>query len=210
MFDSELRTEQYQLLDSLHYAHNPREIMSGEKFLIAAEVPWVPWLTAIKKRFLAESQINFAEKVRFEDTDYMLKAFLLAKTVAYRPINVVCHMVNPQSTVHIGNDVQKIRERFMTSDRISRTIADFSISHPIGTRALNNHNAFRYDSLIKRSLWRLCYADILSIIKAYPFKGDNPTSLIKWTMKYPKCYAILAQIARPVLLTAVRLRNLLK
>jgi len=210
MFDSETRTEQNRLIDSLHYANNPQKIISGENFLATAEVPWVPWLTVFKKTFLMDNRIKFAEKVRFEDTDYMLKAFLLAKTVEYLPINVVCHNINLQSTVHIGNDSQKIRECFMTSGRISQTIAEYAYAHPVGTKVVDRHNIFLYSSLIKRTLWRLSYADILSIIKAHPFKGANPTPFVAVTMKFPKVYAILSQIVRPLLLIVVKLRNLLK
>lgn len=209
MFDSETQAENGRVIESLHYAKNPREMMSGEDFLIKAEVPWVPWLTVFRKQFLLENQIEFAEGVRFEDTDYVLKSFLLSNSVRYYSKNIVYHVVNSESTVH-GFDYQKIKERFMTSSRISSVIEKYSIVHPKGALVLNGHNVFLYDSLLKRNLWRLGYAEIISILHEYKFKGDNATSFIKYTIKYPKVYSFLSQIVRPILLAMINVRKLLK
>lgn len=208
MYDSQTRSDDGNLLiKSAHYLHNPQVVLTGEQYLTNAEVPWVPWLTAFKKEFLVNNEIRFAEGVRFEDTDYMLKSILLASTVIYRPIEVVCHTINPTSTVHIGNDVQKIAERFMTSSRLYAVISQYSDSHPTGVSALKGHYNFRQESLLKTTLWRLKYSDILLILNKFPYQGDSSTGLLGWTTKHPKLYACISQIIRPILLGCIKLRN---
>lgn len=210
MFDSQTRSvDGSKLIDSSHYTHNPKEVLTGEQYLTKAEVPWVPWLTAFKREFIFNNDIRFAEGVRFEDTDYMLRCILLAEKVIYKPIEVVCHTINPASTVHIGNDVQKIFERFMTSNRIYAIISRYADSHPLGIKAINGHYDFLHRSLLRTTLWRLNYSDILLILKKYPYQGQTTAGLLGWTKKHPKLYAIISQIMRPLLLGGIKLRNLI-
>ncbi len=211
MYDSQTRSDDGSLLiGASHYSNNPKDILTGEQYLTKAEVPWVPWLTAFKKEYLSNNGIKFAEGVRFEDTDYMLKSILLAKKVIYKPIEVVCHTINPTSTVHIGNDVQKIAERFMTSTRLYAVIAQYSDSHPTGVAALKGHYNFRQESLLRTTLWRLKYSDILSIFNKYPYQGEVSTGLLGLATKHPKLYALLSQIVRPILLGGIKLRDLVR
>lgn len=211
MYDSQTRSDDGSLLiGASHYSNNPKDILTGEQYLTKAEVPWVPWLTAFKKEYLSNNGIKFAEGVRFEDTDYMLKSILLAKKVIYKPIEVVCHTINPVSTVHIGNDVQKISERFMTSSRLYAVISRYSDSHPTGVAALKGHYDFRHKALFRTTLWRLNYADIMSILLKYPYQGDINTGLLGWTTKHPKQYALISQIVRPILTCGIMLRNFIK
>lgn len=211
MYDSQTRSDDGNLLiKTAHYLNNPKDVLTGEQYLTNAEIPWVPWLTAFKKEYLISNDIRFAEGVRFEDTDYMLKSILLASTVVYRPIEVVCHTINPTSTVHIGNDVQKIAERFMTSTRLYAVIAQYSDSHPTGVTALKGHYNFRQASLLKTTLWRLKYSDILSILNKYPYQGGVSTGLLGLATKHPKLYALISQIIRPILLGGIKLRDLVR
>lgn len=210
MYDSRMTSDDGgTLIDSLHYSNNPREILTGEQYLTKAEVPWVPWLTAFKRDFLLKNNIRFAEKVRFEDTDYVLKSVLLAASVIYRPIDVVCHTINPESTVHIGNDVQKISERFMTSERLYDIIQTYRDSHLAGTDAIRGHYDYRHNALLMTTLWRLKYNDILDILAKYPYRGDVKTGLLGLSKRNPRGYALLSQMIRPLLIGGIAVRNVL-
>lgn len=211
MYDCQTRSDDCNtLINSSLFIGNPREILTGEKYLTNAEVPWVPWLTAFNRDYLFRNNIQFAEGVRFEDTDYMLKSVLLAKTVVYYPIEFVCHTINPQSTVHIGNDFKKVSERFLTSTRIFSIIKNYQELYPEGTKAVFGHYNFRHNSLLKTTLWRLKYSEIIKILNAFPYQGDISTGLVGLTSKHPKLYALASQVIRPLLIAGVKLRNTIR
>lgn len=215
MYDHERRNEETgNLISSMYYSKNPQNEMSGECYLKKAEIPWEPWLTAYKKSFLIEHNIRFAENVRFEDTDYVLKCCLLAKSVRYIPLNIVVYAHRTGSTVQIGNNFQKIKENFMTGERICETINRYHTTHVKGCDCLLNHYTFLYDSLVKRTLWRLKYKEIKEILKTYPFQTFNR----KWkdrphlwggylTSCIPSIYAFSSQFIRPILLQILKLRK---
>lgn len=210
MYDYQTRTYDGILVKELVYSNNTSKIRTGEDFLTNEEVTWVPWLTAFNRTFLINNNLKFAEKVRFEDTDYMLKAFLLASSVTYRNITVVCHIINPASTVFIGKDIRKINEQFLTSDRLTKTIIDYRKTLPTGTKVLEAHQHFHYSALVKRTLWRIRYKDIVKILKEHPYQLETKDKLLLLTRNNPQIYAAFAQVVRPLLLAAVKFRNKLR
>lgn len=209
MFDSMTLTEDGKRTSFMHYSKNPQNLMSGQEYLTHAEVPWVPWLSLIKRAFWKEKHLKFAERVRFEDTDFMLKAYLLAETIIYLPICAVCHVINPNSTVNIGCDYHKIKEQFMTEERLAETISHYSTSHPVGVKAVIGHYDYLYDALLKKTLWRLKYRQIKEILNAYPYSG-NRKKFPKMASCMPDLYASVACIVRPILLTLLKLKKQLK
>lgn len=209
MFDSETQNELGGIVQSMPYLDNPREMMTGEDYLANAKVPWVPWLTAYKRTFLNKSGIRYAEYVRFEDTDYVLKCCLLAETVCYRPLKVTGHVVNPVSTVHIGGDAQKVGERFLASVRLYDTIIAYGKSHPVGVKCLKGHYDYMYCSLLKGTLWRLKMDDIRKILKTYPYRGDTAKGIVCLS-KYPVLYSFWAKIASPLFRAGIRIRNMMR
>ena len=54
------------------YLNNSREEMTGRSFLKKNEIPWTPWLFVYRRDFLIINHLSFTEKVRFEDTDYVI------------------------------------------------------------------------------------------------------------------------------------------
>lgn len=206
MYDSETRTVNGKLTGRDHYNHNSREIMNGEDYLQKCEVPWVPWLSLISKKFIVKHDLRFAEGVRFEDTDYMLKSYLLADSVVYRPITAVCHVVNPNSTVFIGNDYQKITETMMSPWRLKKTIDMFGDSHRHGVEVLRNHYVFQYNNLVAKTLWRLPADKIVNLLRRFPFQLKTDC-LARKASDHPYVYAVMAQLAKPLLLSAIFLRN---
>ena len=210
MFDSETQDEAGKIVESMHYKGNPQEVMTGENYLVKAEVPWVPWMTAYKKSFLNDNGIQFAQNVRFEDIDYVLKCCLLAKSVIYKPLKVISHVINPLSTVHIGRDSRKVTEQFMALDRLYDTITTYGESHAVGVKCLKGHYDFMYGTLVKRTLWRLNIKDIRKILGAYPYKGDSVSGFVGLSLEFPVIYALLAKMASPLLSAGIRIRNAIK
>lgn len=211
MYDYETRSDDdLSLISSSQYSHNPAFALKGEQYLSNADIPWVPWLTAFKKDFLLYNNIKFADGVRFEDTDYMLKSILLAESVIYKPIIVVCHTINPYSTVHFGKDIKKISERCMTINRIYDIVTLYADKYPEGTKAIKGHYNYCQNAILKTTLWRLNYRDILSILGKYPYQGDITTGLIGLTSRHPKLYALISQVFRPLIIAGIKLRNIIR
>ena len=79
-------------------------IQNGEDFLFKANAKdWIkkingPWRQFFRKDFLVKSKVRFVEYVQYEDTDFILKAFLKAQRVQYVKIDAYCYRANLAST----------------------------------------------------------------------------------------------------------------
>lgn len=182
-------------------------IMGGGEFMQKVPIPWVPWLYAYKKDFLVSNKILFTENVRFEDTDYVIKCTLLATKILFIPLDVVVHKINEGSTSMVGNDVDKITDLFRLSYRI-RSLADFFLQKDRGGGvAAMGHHVFHYHTLLVSYLWRLSYDEIVEILIKYPPYENSNDHLIIFVSKFPRIYAMTAQIMRPVLLSLLWIRK---
>lgn len=110
-----LQFEYARKIDAPPKNYNVTEaITDGETYLFKDLDPrWYdrvsgPWQQLVRRRFLIEEQIAFVEEVQFEDTDYMLRAFLLAKKVQYVPIRGYIYRENHSSTTLTYVSPQKI------------------------------------------------------------------------------------------------------
>lgn len=79
-------------------------IIRGEEYLFDDKGDkWIekvngPWLQIFRRDFLEQNQIIFAEHFQYEDTDYMLKAFLRAERVRYVKQIGYHYRLNEEST----------------------------------------------------------------------------------------------------------------
>lgn len=79
------------------------EIMQGEEYLFGDGASlWYdkvigPWRQIFKRQFLVDKRLQFVEGVQYEDTDYLLRAFLAARRVQYVPIIGYEYRVNEES-----------------------------------------------------------------------------------------------------------------
>lgn len=185
-------------------------VMSGEEYIQKYPVPWFPWLYAYKKDFLHKHNIQFVEHKRFEDTDYVIQSTLYANKIIFTPIEIIAHIVNYGSTTTVGNDVSKITDLFCLAERMRRIAEDYMQKNRDAALAAMHHHTFNYHSLLVRYLWRLQYKQIIKLLQTYPPYPESNDKLINFAYKHPKGYAILAQIARPILLSGIWLRNKLK
>ena len=183
------------------------EVTSGLHFIQKYPIPWTPWCYAYKKDFLKNNNIRFEEYVRFEDVDYVIKATLKAKNITFVPIQVYQHWDSGSNTSFVGNNKHLIEDLFKISIRIKNVSEDFMIVDMDASQIAMKHHIYHYHWLLKSLLWRLPYNDIIELLKKYvPYKLKC-SKLTKFANRHPQCYAVTAQIARPILLLAIWIRN---
>ena len=194
------------------YAHQDLKstLPPGTEFIQKYPVPWVPWLYAYKKCFLQKHNISFVEKVRYEDTDYVIRCTLLSNKIIFIPIDVVGHIVYKGSTSTIGTDKVKLVELFQLSRRLRIIAEDFMPKNMAAAKAVMGHHIYHYKSSLTSYLWRFSYRNILQTLINYPPYENSNDKLINFTRKHPRLYAALAQVARPFLLAAIWMKNKLK
>lgn len=109
-----LETIETNALDILQFDYNREmesiskqwqlsEIKSGEAYLFDhVSRDWFdkisgPWRQLFSRDFLVTSQLRYIEGVMYEDTDYMLQAFLLAEKVQHISIDAYHYRINKES-----------------------------------------------------------------------------------------------------------------
>ena len=185
-------------------------ILQGTDFFLKYPIPYTPWCYAYKKAFLMQHQIQFEEKVRFEDVDYAIKSTLNAEYMTFIPIDVYQHIESGDNTSFVGNNRNLVEDLFKISIRIKKVSEDIlPIQEKAGVAAMHHH-IFHYHWLLSKILWRLSYCEIIDLLGRYiPYEKSN-NRLIDFTLKHPRVYAALAQVARPFLLAAIWMRNKFK
>ena len=82
------------------------DIQEGEEYLFEkATDAWFykvagAWRQIFKKDFLMHNRLAFVEDAMYEDTDYLIHAFLLAKRVQYTPILAYHYRINEESILY--------------------------------------------------------------------------------------------------------------
>lgn len=82
------------------------DIMQGEEYLFGDGASlWYdkvigPWRQIIKRQFLIDNRLHFVEGVQYEDTDYMLKAFINARKVQHIPLKAYGYRYTVDSTTY--------------------------------------------------------------------------------------------------------------
>lgn len=183
------------------------EVLSGFEFIKRFPIPWTPWCYAYKRDFLLRHKILFEENVRFEDVDYVIKSTLLADRIVFVPLETYCHIDSGENTSVVGNDKARIEDLFKISVRIKNVSLNFMTIDKSAASAAMGHHVFHYHSLLVSYLWRLSYDEIVGILIKYPPYKNSNDQLIIFASKFPRIYAITAQIVRPVLLSLLWVRK---
>ena len=173
--------------------------MSGKKFAMTQSIPWVVWLYALRKDFLLDNQLFFAEYVRFEDEDYSIKCMIKAKRVKYIPLVVVCYSVNNDGQTSKVNkdDVAKISDMFKGIERTKQIAIEAMAQDKALGNLILGHHFFMYKSVIMRYLWHLPPKVILHFLKNYqPYKPCNDF-LLTFCLLHPKCFAYGIILGKP-------------
>lgn len=97
----------------IHY-NEPQVVQDGESYLFLDQSPrWSdrvsgPWQQLVRRQFLLKKQISFIENAQYEDTDFMLLAFLKAQRVQYLPVLAYNYRANQKSTTLASPSPQKL------------------------------------------------------------------------------------------------------
>lgn len=88
-------------------------IVSGEEYLFdnVNRLTWVdkivgPWRQMYRRDFLQQYKLKFIEYAQFEDTDYVLRSFVLARRVASTKVVAYVYCANEYSTTAMGSSVK--------------------------------------------------------------------------------------------------------
>lgn len=207
MFDYMLkvigRRERREIYAGSYYT----EVFKGVEFIKRFPIPWTPWCYAYRRDFLLSNKIQFEENVRFEDVDYVIKCTLLADRMVFVPLEVYCHIDSGENTSVVGNDIERISDLFKISVRIRNVSLNFMSINKAAALTAMGHHVFHYHSLLLSYLWRLSYDEIVEILIKYPPYENSNDHLIIFVSKFPRIYAMTAQIMRPVLLSLLWIRK---
>lgn len=205
-------TKDGNLTEEFHYrkGNSPIE-MDGCHFVCTQEIPWVPWLYIYKLSFLNEHHLRFVENVRFEDTDFVLKCTIKAKSIQYQPILLVNHLIHDEQGSYIGDNTEKINDLFFISYRCRLLAEEEQKAHKEASNAVMGHHLFSYNANLVRYFWRLPYSKMLEILKKYPpYYSVNAYLLVRLSAKYPTAFSMLAITMKPFLYLAYRVKKMLE
>ena len=78
------------------------DIVDGVTFWLNNHVPWICWLEYFRRSFLLENNLQFVERIYFEDNDWIARVYLAAKRLRYLPQKLHRYRDRPGSNVHSG------------------------------------------------------------------------------------------------------------
>lgn len=182
------------------YAHNSSHEYSGLEFIKHEELTWAPWGYLYRKDFLLEHQLRFAEHVRFEDADFVIRCISYAQSIYYLPVSLVHYTVNVDSTTNIGEDTaDKLAQMFMHDGRIYEEYLRITTLDPEAGKVIKGHALFAYRIGSYRFIW-LKYRDICQLAHQY-FQGKftwEDGAYLGFVSKFPTLFAMLVSCAAPL------------
>ncbi len=140
-----------------------REIQVGENYLFENNSQkWYDklsgaWLQIFRREFLCKNELQFVEDVMFEDTDYLLHAFLVAQKVQHISIYAYNYRVNESSVTKSPMTPIKIAWRVNLLVRCGQLIeivtmpnAHYLISQMISQSLSSLRNSLKHLTLIQK------------------------------------------------------------
>ena len=185
-------------------------IMSGCDYICKNQIGWAPWCYIYSRTFLSDNKLFFEENVRWEDLDYVMNAILSARRMSFLPIETYHYILDGNNTSFMGSDIGKVRDWFRMSIRVKNVAEDYMNINKNAAMIVMNHHVYHYSSALKTVLWRLTFRDILYILENYKPYDKSKDVLINWVMRFPRLYATIAQVMRPILLGGLWIKNYIK
>ena len=181
------------------YLNNSREEMAGRSFFKKNEIPWAPWLFVYRRDFLIINHLSFAEKVRFEDTDYVINNVRLALRIKYVPILLYKHTVSRYQTSRIESDKNKITDLFKMCNRIKCLAIEEAGIDAETAQIIAGHHLFMYRANILRYWWRLSYKDRKELLVTYKPMLPCKDKLVSFIGRYPRLFLMASTVVKPLL-----------
>ena len=173
--------------------------MAGRYFLKKNEIPWAPWLFVYRRDFLIINHLSFAEKVRFEDTDYVINNVRLALRIKYVPILLYNHTVSRYQTSRIESDKNKITDLFKMCNRIKCLAIEEAGIDAETAQIIAGHHLFMYRANILRYWWRLSYKDRKELLVTYKPMFPCKDKLVSFIGRYPRLFLMASTVVKPLL-----------
>ena len=181
------------------YLNNSREEMTGRSFLKKNEIPWTPWLFVYRRDFLIINHLSFTEKVRFEDTDYVINSVRLALRIKYVPILLYNHTVSRYQTSRIESDKNKITDLFKMCNRIKCLAIEEAWIDSETAKIIAGHHLFMYRANILLYWWRLSYKDRKELLVTYKPMLPCKDKLVSFIGRYPRLFLMASTVVKPLL-----------
>lgn len=181
------------------YLNNSREEMAGRSFFKKNEIPWAPWLFVYRRDFLIINHLSFAEKVRFEDTDYVINNVRLALRIKYVSILLYNHTVSRYQTSRIESDKNKITDLFKMCNRIKCLAIEEAGIDAETAQIIAGHHLFMYRANILRYWWRLSYKDRKELLVTYKPMLPCKDKLVSFIGRYPRLFLMASTVVKPLL-----------
>ena len=176
-----------------------QDVMSGPIFLQTQPVPWSPWCYLYKRDSLLKANVVFAENVRFEDTDFVLKYTARAKLARFCPIQLVNHVISSNQTSNFGNDFFRIKDCFEMSWRTWKIYTEEASHNIIAANAIMKHATFMRQSVILKYLWRVSYSDMKYILNKYRINEQTNNKIIDFSNRHIHLTSLILTTLKPVL-----------
>lgn len=198
MFDAKIvDSDTYNVIDTCCFGRNSTAMMSGRQFVKIQDFPWAVWYYIYNRDFLLDSDVSFAENVRFEDTDFVIKSIIKAHSIKYVKSAIICHTCNRAQTTLIGNDTSKILDNFKMAERTKLVgIDELKCDRECGERILGIH-LFIYKERVKRYLWRLPVRDIFRVLKRYRLHVPCRDRLLAFCARHPVVFGCCVVAGKP-------------
>ena len=193
-----------------HYTGINEKLMTGEEFVQCQPVPWTPWCYIYKREQLLNLNLFFAENVRFEDADFVLRYTVESSKARFVPIRVVYHIMHPLQTTMIGNDSRRIEDYVKMSLRIGIVAknVELKVSSKTAT-AIMKHGIFMRRRALLQFLWRLPYKEIVTILRDNKFPFKTGDTFVDFTNQNANFTAIVLLVLAPLFHIASVLKHLL-
>ena len=211
MFDNVDKDENGNLSKSNFIPMNlDTKAMTGLQFLSTIPVPWCPWLYLYKREHLLKENILFAENVRFEDADFVLKYTARSKSIRFYPLIVICHINHKEQTTQIGNDENRISDFFRMSMRTYEAAINEKLNNITAGNLIMGHAIYMRSSALKRYLWRVPTKKMISILQECRFCGNTNNTIIDITNNHIVATALLLTTIKPLLFIISHIRRIVK
>lgn len=209
MYDYNLCDQHCHTIHDAYFTANSTSPMSGPDYLLTQAIPWMPWLYLYRTKFLMEHSIQFLEKIRFEDADFVMTATANAAKMVYVPEEIIGYRTTPTQTSAIGYSVDKNIDFIKMAYRIGLLSRQLEKEKNPAWSVIMGQHEFMYANCIKKNLWRLPYKHICHILRTYPpVSSQGP--LLSLAHNHPDLLALLTTCATPLLKSAYWLYSKIK
>lgn len=145
------------------------------------------------------NHLSFAEKVRFEDTDYVINNVRLALRIKYVPILLYNHTVSRYQTSRIESDKNKITDLFKMCNRIKCLAIEEAGIDAETAQIIASHHLFMYRANILRYWWCLSYKDRKELLVTYQPMLPCKDKLVSFIGRYPQLFLMASTVVKPLL-----------